>query len=265
LSESSERERAKGTVLAVGTHPDDVEFLVAGTLALLRDRGYSICIATMCTGDMGSMELRGPEISRKRFQEASNAALVLGAPYICLGESDLHLIFDTPTRSKAVELVRKVDPLIVMTHSPEDYMLDHQLTANLMWDACFSASVPNYVTNQVNPAKPTNRIPYLIYADALGGTDRFGHRTEVDFYVDITSTISVKEQMLVHHESQRSWLRAKHGVDHYILQMKGWSEARGTEVGLKYAEAFRQHGGHPFPSDNIMARVLGPLCKYRRG
>lgn len=249
-------------VLAVGTHPDDVEFLVAGTLALLRDRGYAICIATMCAGDMGSMELRGPEISRKRFQEASNAALVLGAPYICLGESDLHLIFDNPTRSKAVELVRKADPLIVMTHSPQDYMLDHQLTANLMWDACFSASVPNYETNQVNPAKPTSSIPYLIYADALGGTDRFGRRTEVDFYVDITSTINVKEEMLVHHESQRSWLRAQHSVDHYILQMKGWSEARGTEVGVRYAEAFRQHGGHPFPSDKILERILGPLCKY---
>jgi len=249
-------------VLAVGTHPDDVEFLMAGTLALLRDRGYAICIATMCTGDMGSAELRGPEISRKRFQEASNAALVLGAPYICLGESDLHLVFDNPTRSKAVELVRKADPLIVMTHSPLDYMLDHQLTANLMWDACFSASVPNYETNQVNPAKPTDKIPYLIYADAFGGTDRFGLRTEVDFYVDIASTIAVKEEMLVYHESQRSWLRAQHGVDHYILQMKEWSEARGIEVGLKYAEAFRQHGGHPFPSDRIIERILGPLCKY---
>jgi len=263
LSESSEHELPKGTVLAVGTHPDDVEFLMAGTLALLHERGYEICIAAVCTGDMGSMELCSPEISRKRFQEASNAAMVLGAPYICLGESDLHLFFDNPTRSKAAELIRKANPLIVITHSPQDYMLDHQLTADLMWDACFNASVPNYITNQINPAKPTDSIPYLFYADALSGKDRFGRRTEVDFYVDITSTIKVKEEMLSYHESQRSWLRAQHGVDHYILQMKNWSEVKGAEAGMKYAEAFRQHRGHPFPNDGILERVLGPLYKSK--
>jgi LmbE family N-acetylglucosaminyl deacetylase len=249
--------------LAVGAHPDDVEFLMAGTLALLRERGYEICLAAVCTGDMGSMELRSPEISRQRFHEASDAAMILGAPYICLGESDLHLFFDNPTRSKAAELIRKVDPIIVMTHSPQDYMLDHQLTADLMWDACFNASVPNYVTNQVNPAKPIRGIPYLFYADALNGTDRFGRRAEVDFYVDVTSTIKVKEEMLAHHESQRSWLREQHGVDHYILQMKSWSEAKGSEVGVGYAEAFRQHRGHPFPGDQILGRILGDLCRTK--
>jgi LmbE family N-acetylglucosaminyl deacetylase len=247
-------------ILAIGAHPDDVEFLMAGTLALLYKKGYIIHIATLCTGDKGSMELRNQEIASKRFQEATNAARLLNATYTCLGESDLNLTFDNSTRYKVAELIRKVDPIIVMTHSPQDYMIDHQITADLVWDACFNASVPNYITGQANPAKPIKRIPYLFYSDALSGEDRFGRRIEVDFYIDITSTINVKEEMLAQHESQREWLRLQHGIDQYILQMKEWSEARGKEIGVKYAEAFRQHKGHPFPKDNILSNILGTLC-----
>lgn len=250
----------KEVVLAVGSHPDDVEFLMAGTLALLHKRGCKIFIATVCTGDMGSMELRNNEIASLRFKEATNSAKLLGAPYICLGESDLHLVFDNAVRSKVVELVRRVDPDIVITHSPEDYMIDHQLTADLMWDACFNASVPNYITNQANPAKPTRRVPFLFYADAIGGVDRFGRRVPVDFYVDIGSTIEIKERMLAQHRSQREWLRAQHGIDEYVLQMRRWSKMRGSEVGRDFAEAFRQHRGHPFPEENVLLSILGPLC-----
>ena len=88
-------------VLAVGAHPDDVEFLCAGTLALLFQKGFSIHVATICTGDMGSSNLRPREIARKRFREAAEAAKVIGASYSSLGESDLHLIFDNATRAKA--------------------------------------------------------------------------------------------------------------------------------------------------------------------
>jgi LmbE family N-acetylglucosaminyl deacetylase len=247
-------------VLAVGAHPDDVEFLMAGTLALLYKKGYDISIATVCTGDMGSRELRNQEIASVRFKESTNSAKILGASYTCLGRSDLHLVFDNPTRFEAVELIRKLDPDIVITHSPEDYMIDHQLTADLMWDACFNAPIPNYTTNQANPAKPTSRIPFLFYADAIGGRNRFGERVRVDFYVDISSTIGIKEKMLAQHRSQREWLRAQHGIDEYILQMRRWSEARGSEVGRKYAEAFRQHRGHPFPEENVLKSILGSLC-----
>ena len=257
LKGTVDKGRKQRVVLAVGAHPDDVEFLMAGTLSLLHKRGWDVCIATICTGDMGSMELRKEEISSKRFQEAKSSARILRAPYVCLGESDLHIVFDNPTRSKAIELVRKIDPAIVITHSPEDYMFDHQLTADLMWDACFSASIPNYATDQANPAKPTKRTPYLYYSDAVGGLDRFGRRVRPDFYVDIGSTMKIKEKMLTRHESQRRWLREQHGIDQYILQMKKWSKERGSEIGRKYAEAFRQHKGHPFPESNILVSILG--------
>ena len=244
-------------ILAVGAHPDDVEFLMAGTLTLLYQQGFSIYIATVATGDMGSMELRSQQISSKRYKEAINAAKILDASYQSLGESDLSIVFDNPTRFKATELIRKVAPYIVFTLSPQDYMKDHELTADLMWDACFNASVSNYYTHQTNPALPTTSIPYLFYTDPIDGIDRFGQRIQPDFYVDISSVMDTKEEMLSQHESQRSWLQAQHGMDQYILSMKEWSATRGEEIEVEYAEGFRQHKGHPFPDDNILKELLG--------
>jgi len=248
-------------ILAVGAHPDDVEFLMAGTLALLYKQGFSIHIATVATGDMGSIELTSREISSKRYQEAVHSAEILEATYQTIGESDLHIVFDYPTRYKTAELIRSVNPYIVFTASPQDYMMDHQLTADLVWDACFNASVPNYHTRQPNPAEPIEHTPYLFYSDPVEGMNRFGERIKPEFYVDITSVMDIKEQMLAQHDSQRSWLKAKHGLDQYIISMKEWSAQRGEEIGVKYAEGFRQHKGHPFPNDNFLEKFMGDLIR----
>jgi len=169
---SGERER----VIAVGAHPDDIEFIAGGTLALMSKKGFEIHIATVCSGNMGSLTLAPQEIADARFKEAAESAKIINASYETLGESDLKLVFDNATRSKVVELVRRTRPDIVFTHFPQDYMSDHQITADLVWDACFNAQVPNYSTNQAKPAKPTNKIPYVYYGDGIEGLDRFGSK-----------------------------------------------------------------------------------------
>jgi len=248
-------------ILAVGAHPDDIEFLMAGTLALLKKKGFRIYLSSIGSGNMGSMELRADEIGRKRYNEAKASAKLLEADYYSLGESCLHIVFDNPTRFKVTELLRKINPFVVLTQSPQDYTKDHELTADLVWDACFNASIPNYITHQANPAPPTKKIPYLYYADAIEGVDRFGNPISPDFYVDITAVIKIKEKMLACHESQRSWLKAQHGMDQYLESMRQWSRKRGSEVGVKYAEPFRQHKGHPFPQDNILQKLIGVIMR----
>ena len=246
-------------ILALGAHPDDIEFLMAGTLALLHQRGYEIHMATVCNGDKGTETLESPEIAAIRFKEATRSAKILDAPFKCLDVPDLELVFENKIRAKVTELLREADPCIVITMSPEDYMPDHVITSYLAWDACFNASVPNYKTGQANPAKVTKKIPHLYYADPIEGTDRFGRRLIPDFYVDITSVFEIKEKMLAQHESQRSWLRAQHGVDEYLLSMRRWCQERGKEAGVKFAEAFRQHKGHPFPRENILQKIMPEL------
>ena len=81
------------------------------------------------------------------------------------------------------------------------------------------------------------------------------------FYVNITDTLPQKETMLACHASQREWLRRQHGIDQYLVAMREWSAQRGSECGVAYAEAFRQHLGHAHPQDNVLAEMLGILAR----
>lgn len=246
-------------VMGLFAHPDDCEILAAGTVALLQRKGFEVSIVTVATGDMGTAIMSSQEISRVRFQEATKSASILNGKYYCLGESDVKFSLTVKLREKAVEVVRRINPLIIFANSPQDYMLDHCISSDLAWDVCFNAAIPNYVTNEPNPAKPTDFIPYLYYADPLEGVDRLGNRIHPEFYIDISKSMATKISMLIQHDSQRSWLKKQHGLDHYVESMKDWCRRRGQEVGVEYAEAFRQHRGHAFPHDNLLDALLGAL------
>ena len=80
-------------VLALFAHPDDTEFLCAGTLFLLAYRGAAIHVATLTAGDCGSTILPPAEISRVRLREGQRAAAVLGAQFTSLKEKDLLVLY----------------------------------------------------------------------------------------------------------------------------------------------------------------------------
>lgn len=245
-----------GRVLAVCAHPDDIEFTCAGTLVLLKSKGYHVTLATVSDGDCGSMELSNEKIGGIRFKEAQAAARLMGAEYIHVGAHDLAFEFSDHWRRKMVDVLRRVDPFIVVTQPPSDYMFDHELTSALVRDATFSAAVPNYRTEH---NCPTSGIPYLYYTDAMEGIDIFGDPAPVGFYVDVTASFETKQKMLACHDSQRSWLRAAHGMDEYLEMQRRWAESRGRQAGVKYAEAFRQHRGHPYPQENVLAKLIGVI------
>jgi LmbE family N-acetylglucosaminyl deacetylase len=245
------------TVLAFFAHPDDAEFLCAGTLAKLQARGCGIHIATMTAGDGGSVELEPEVISRIRLKEAAQAAAVLDGFHHCAGMKDLLLAFDVTSLLRVIEIVRRVIPVIVLTHSPADYLTDHEITAQLVRAACFAASVPNIKTEAQQPAPAITSVPHLYYADALEGKDIFGQPVPTGFYIDVSDVLETKERMLSCHASQREWLKRQHGMDQYIESMKSWARQRGAEVGVNYAETFRQHLGHAYPQNNILAEIIG--------
>ena len=81
-------------VLSIHAHPDDMEILAGGTLALLARMGHQITIVTMTPGDCGSAE-RGPdEIAAVRRNEAAHAAEVIGAEYFCAEFRDFSFFVD---------------------------------------------------------------------------------------------------------------------------------------------------------------------------
>lgn len=244
-------------VLAIHAHPDDVEFQCAGTLALLREAGCAVVIATMTPGDCGSAEHDCETIAEIRRGEARAAAALIGAEAVCLEFRDLAIFNDDESRRRVTEAVRRLRPDVVLTAPPVDYLCDHEMTSLLVRDAVFAASCPNYATRQWEPAPPLTGIPHLYFVDSVEGNDRDGRPMPVEFHVDVTRVFDVKRRMLACHASQREWLLRQHGMDEYLESQAKWSAHRGAEIGVEKAEGFRQYKGHPYPQDNVLLKLIG--------
>lgn len=249
------------SALALMAHPDDIEFLCAGVLIHLAQRGWTIHLATMTSGDCGTKTRSADEVQRVRFAEAARAARLLGATYDCVGEKDFHVFHSVPLLQKVTELIRRYNPSLVFTHPPSDYMTDHEGCSTAVRMGCFAAGAPNFSTCAAAPASPTDHVPHLFYADPVEGKDIFGVASPVGFFVDITAVMKLKARMLACHASQRLWLKQHHHMDRYIEVMKEWSAVRGRECGARYAEGFRQHLGQGYPQDNPLTKALGRLVK----
>lgn len=237
------------TIVAIHAHPDDIEFLAAGTLAGISRGGGRVIMASMTAGDCGAVSQDPNEISQIRVREAANSAAIVGARYYCLGFKDMAVFSDDASRRRITEFLRALRPTIVVTSSPEDYMADHEATAILVRDACFAAALPNYETRHQTPATPLPEIPALYFMDPLGGVDRNQVPVIPDFVVDIEETFDLKIAMLMEHKSQKEWLRVRHGIENYVSIMQKWTRERGALAGIRIGEGFRQYRGHPYPQD----------------
>ncbi len=244
------------TALCLVAHPDDAEYQCAGTLALLANKGWEIVIATMTPGQAGSVELGPEEISAVRRREAAESAALLNGRYFCLESEDVFIAYDKTTLLKAIELIRKVRPSIVFTASPSDYMIDHEVASKITQTACLASCIPNI---KIEGVSSMDEIPVLYYCDPVQGIDIYGNEIKAAFYVDVSSTIDIKEKMLCCHKSQRDWLRKISNVDEYVNIMKEFSERNGKKAQCRDAEGFRQHLGFSFPSNNILKSELGHL------
>ncbi len=230
-------------------HPDDAEFLCAGTLARLAQAGWTIHIATATPGDCGTMDRSPWEISAIRTQEAQKAAALIGAHYHCLDERDVLVVYDQPTLRKTIDLFRRIAPTLVFTHAPKDYMMDHEMVSLLARAASFGYGAPNVSTA---PRLRHSAVPHLYYCDPIDAIDPLGRPVEPTTLVDITAQFHTKSEMLACHDSQRQWLRAHHGMDEYLESMKRQAVARGRLAGVAYAEAFVQHRGHAYPHHDLL-------------
>src|SRR5258708_6055224 len=177
-------------VLAIHAHPDDVEILAGGTVALRADRGHHVTIASMTPGDCGSADLAPEEIAAVRRGEAAAAAASIGAAYLCVEFRDLTIFNDDFSRRRIVEVLRRARPDIVLTSSPVDYHCDHEATRALVRDACFAAPAPNYVTHSNAPAAVLGAIPHLYFMDSVEGKDRDGRAIAPEFLVDVSAVFN---------------------------------------------------------------------------
>src|SRR5690348_3458768 len=115
--------------IAIGAHPDDIEFYMAGTLLLLRDAGYETHYLNVAGGDCGSSNQNSARTRARRRREARCAAQVLGARFHPSLTNDLQIFYEPALLRRLAAIMREVMPEIVLTHSPQDYMEDHTNTS----------------------------------------------------------------------------------------------------------------------------------------
>ena len=239
--------------LAFMAHPDDAEFLCAGTLIRLTEAGWEVHIATCAPGDCGTATENRWDISSIRTKEAAKAAALIGAAYHCLDERDGFVVYDKTSLRKTYDLFRRVAPSLVFAHAAEDYMMDHEQASLLARAASFLYAGPN-VSDL--PVIEGSCIPHLYYCDPVEAIDPLGRPVEPTTLVDISGQLEKKTSMLAAHASQRQWLLAHHGMDEYVDSMKRHAALRGGQAGVAAAEAFVQHRGHAYPRDDLLARVF---------
>jgi LmbE family N-acetylglucosaminyl deacetylase len=239
--------------LALTAHPDDAEFLCAGTLIRLAAAGWEVHIATLAPGDCGTMTQNRWDISARRTTEATAAAALIGAAYHCLDERDGLIVYDKPTIQKCCDLMRRIAPRLVFALSRVDYMLDHTEASHLARSASFLYGCPNI---SAFPLREDSCVPHLYYCDPLEAIDHFGRPIQPTTWVDIGEQMEKKVEMLACHESQREWLRAHHGTDEYIDAMRRHAAMRGRDLGVAAAEAFVQHLGHAYPKNDLLAELF---------
>src|SRR5688572_21810183 len=239
--------------LAFLAHPDDAEFLCAGTLIRLADLDWEIHIATATAGDAGTNVHNRWDIASIRTTEARKAAAMINATYHCLGENDGMVVYDRTSVQKAIDLFRRVAPSLVFTHAPKDYMMDHEMVSLLARCASFVHGAPNI---SLFPLIPGSGIPHFYYCDPIEGNDPLGNPVTPTTIIDISKQEPRKLEMLACHASQREWLRSHHGMDEYLDAAKRHDAMRGAMINTPAAEAFIQHRGHPYPKTDLLKSLF---------
>lgn len=225
---------------AIAAHPDDIEFYMAGTLLLLRARGWEIHYMTLSSGSCGSTRHNAAAVRRIRRQESKAAAKLLGAVYHDSIADDLEIFYELRLLRKLAATVRKVQPRIVLTHSPVDYMEDHTNSCRLAVTAAFARGMPNFKTT---PRQGGVEGDVTIYhAMPHGLRDPLRHPVLPDCFINTTSVHAKKRDALAAHRSQKEWLDASQGMDSYLQTMDALSLELGRMSGrFQHAEGWRRH------------------------
>lgn len=247
------------TVLAIAAHPDDIEFSMAGTMLLLRAAGWELHCFNLSTGSLGSTVMTVAKTRTVRQAEAQAAAKVMDAIWHPPLADDLEIIYTVPMLRRVAAVVRKVNPGIVLTHPPQDYMEDHTETCRLAVTAAFCKNFPNY--RSLPPVKAGSGDVTVYHSMPHMLATPMGDPVTPEAYVNVTGVLEKKTEALASHASQKQWLDETQGMDSYLKTMQVASAEMGRKSKkFRYAEGWRRHlhAGFCSPGADPLAEALGP-------
>jgi LmbE family N-acetylglucosaminyl deacetylase len=250
-------------VLAIAAHPDDIEYMMAGTLLLLRDAGWEAHYFNLSSGNCGSKTTSPQETARIRLAEARAAAARLGAVFHPPIADDLEIVYSVEMVRKVAAVVRAAGPGIVLTHSPQDYMEDHTETCRLAVSAAFAHSMPNFAAKPPKPPHPEQGDVAVYHAMPHSLRDAMRQPVHPDIFVDTTSVQDRKLHALEAHHSQQNWLAASQGMNSYLQAMTDMAQELGRRSAkFRFAEGWRRHSHVGFSQHDIdpLSESLPQFC-----
>ncbi len=225
-------------VLAVGAHPDDIEFGAGGTLARWARDGSHVTMLIVTDGSKGSWDpdRTAEDLAAQRTAEQQVAAATLGAgAVIHLGELDGELEVSMRLRRELCRHIRLARPDVMLTHDPwQRYQLhpDHRATGTVAIDAVIAARDPLFYPDQgLEPHRPAAVL--LWSADAPDHAEPIG------------DTVETKIAALLCHSSQGTTTMggAEQGGEKataFADRIRRWATESGSHVGLPMAELFKR-------------------------
>lgn len=224
-------------VLAVGAHPDDIEFGCGATMAKLAREGADIYFLVCTSGNRGSRQnqISVEELVDKRKEEAKSAAKVLGAKEVFfLDHEDGNLEANLNLKEEIVKIIRKIKPDMIFTHDPSWFYVsrgdfsfinhnDHRETGKAVLDAVYPLSrdllsFPEHATEGLAPHK-VEEVYLVTFSDAL-------------FAFDVSKSIDTKIAAIKEHKSQ---VDDPEEVEEWVKQ---WAKELGKKFNYSYAEGF---------------------------
>jgi len=224
----------KKTILAIGAHPDDLDFSCAGTAAKFVKEGNEVFYLIVSDGSKGNSKLKSNKnkLAQIRIKEQKEAAKALGVKTFFLGFRDGEVENTKSLRKELVKIIRKIRPDIIISFDPANlnfdnvyrFHRDHRQVAEAVFDSMYPAAHNSAYFSQL-PKK--GYLPYRVRESWFYATK------EPNKFIDITKTIEKKITALSHHQSQIL------DIKEVGKRVKSWAKEVGKKKGYKYAEAFR--------------------------
>jgi LmbE family N-acetylglucosaminyl deacetylase len=236
-------------VFAIAAHPDDIEFMMGGTLILLKRAGYQPHYMNIANGSCGTATLGKDEIVAIRLEESRLAAESIGAEFHPPLVDDIDIFYERSLLARVGAVVRQVDPRILLLPAPQDYMEDHTNASRLGVTAAFCRGMRNFTTDP--PAPPVEGNVAVYHALPFGLQDQLRNPIHAEMYVDVSAVLDEKRRMLACHRSQKEWIDRSQGVDNYLKMMEEMAADVGRVSGkFRHAEGWRRHSHMGFgPED----------------
>lgn len=203
-----QRPHRRQVVLAIGAHPDDIEFGCGATLMRYREEGCQTHALILTGGERGHA---APDAAQTRAEEANASARLLAFNSVEMRDfPDTQLHTQREALRNAIEsAVQKLEPDLIFTHTPHDLHSDHRSVFEATREA---ARGPCTILAYENPNTPAEFNP--------------------GFYVDIGDYLDDKIAAIARHKTQAG----KPYTDPEVIRHS--AGFRGTQARVKFAEAF---------------------------